>query len=61
MLDEVDCTGSESNIYDCPHNPWGQNDCKHKEDASAVCSSERIISCVYCQYTGVCDICRHSS
>ena len=36
-LDEVECTGSELLIEDCPSNPWGENDCWHFEDAGVQC------------------------
>ena len=42
-LDEVDCDGTESSIFDCQHHPWGQNDCSHNEDASVVCTSKRLV------------------
>ncbi|KAH0626624.1 hypothetical protein JD844_001708 [Phrynosoma platyrhinos] len=37
-LDEVQCTGTESAIGQCPARPWGENDCNHGEDAGVVCS-----------------------
>ncbi len=36
-LDQVSCTGSETDIADCPHNPWGSHDCSHIEDVSVRC------------------------
>ena len=36
MLDEVQCTGSERRLIDCPHVP-GPSDCLHHEDASVRC------------------------
>ena len=37
LLDEVECTGTESHIDDCLHEPWGANDCDHDEDAGVEC------------------------
>jgi deleted-in-malignant-brain-tumors protein 1 len=38
-LDEVQCDGTESSIFDCPHNPFGNHDCTEIEDASVICSN----------------------
>ncbi|XP_052557768.1 antigen WC1.1-like, partial [Tympanuchus pallidicinctus] len=37
-LDDVNCTGSESNIWACPSRVWGHHNCQHKEDAGVLCS-----------------------
>jgi hypothetical protein len=39
-LDEVKCRGSESSLWACMAPPWGQNNCKHEEDAGVRCSGE---------------------
>ena len=42
-LDDVQCTGSEESIFLCPHSPWGEHNCVHAEDASAVCTSKLAV------------------
>ncbi|XP_033114149.1 uncharacterized protein LOC117114582 [Anneissia japonica] len=37
ILDEVQCTGSESSLADCPNAGWGNNDCVRGEAAGVVC------------------------
>ena len=38
-LDDVSCSGSESNIGECGNNGWGIENCGHGEDAGVRCSS----------------------
>ena len=38
LLDDVACTGGESNLIDCSYDP-GTSDCSHGEDAGVVCVS----------------------
>jgi len=37
-LDDVQCTGSENSIFDCPHTRWGVENCQHYEDVGVTCS-----------------------
>ncbi|XP_071495979.1 uncharacterized protein, partial [Diadema antillarum] len=38
ILDDVECTGNETNIFDCVHAGLYVENCGHWEDAGAVCS-----------------------
>ena len=39
-LDNVRCLGNEMSLERCRHNGWGNHNCRHDEDASAICSSK---------------------
>ncbi|VDI61642.1 Hypothetical predicted protein [Mytilus galloprovincialis] len=39
MLDDLECTGSESRLYGCPSKPWKEHDCTHSEDVGVFCSN----------------------
>ncbi|KAL5015278.1 hypothetical protein ScPMuIL_009548 [Solemya velum] len=38
-LDNVECAGDEEKLEDCQHNPWGDHDCTHEDDAAVSCDS----------------------
>lgn len=42
FLDNVQCTGMESNLGDCQHNGWGNNNCRHYEDAGVACYNSSV-------------------
>ena len=47
-LDDVFCTGSESELLDCSNNGIGVHNCDHSQDASVRCIDLRKI---YLSYT----------
>uniref|UniRef100_A0A8C4VDD4 SRCR domain-containing protein n=1 Tax=Gopherus evgoodei TaxID=1825980 RepID=A0A8C4VDD4_9SAUR len=47
-LDDVNCSGNESELWECPSRGWGQHNCRHKEDAGThiSCSGNSETFCV---------------
>ena len=39
-LDNIQCTGTESRLDQCPHNGIGVHNCVHSEDAGIQCTSK---------------------
>ena len=38
-LDDVECDGRESSLFDCNHSGFSNDNCNHRTDAGAVCLS----------------------
>ena len=37
-LDNVTCTGDETDFVQCSHNGWGRHNCDHSQDVSISCA-----------------------
>lgn len=47
-LDQVSCIGNESNLEQCTHFEWGENNCNHTEDVSVRCFESK-----FCKFSSV--------
>ena len=50
ILDNIICTGEESTLFECGHNPLRENNCEHSEDAGVQCGGTYAYLFVYTQY-----------
>ena len=50
-LDDVQCLGTESDLFACVHNGFGNHNCEHDKDASVECSGlPTYLYVVNCKY-----------
>ncbi|XP_025096525.1 uncharacterized protein LOC112565332 [Pomacea canaliculata] len=43
LLDNVDCSGTETSLQDCPSSPWKQHDCHSFEVAGVECLATKVV------------------
>ena len=55
LLDQVQCFGNELNIFDCPRNNIGMNNCVHNQDAGVTCTARESQHCNCWTYSIYCD------
>ena len=59
-LDNIFCTGNETELQDCPSNGFGNHNCVHNEDAGVVCTSKLFVN--YFKYLiSILYVCRYLS
>ncbi|MBN3300092.1 DMBT1 protein, partial [Amia calva] len=46
ILDDVNCSGNEPSLLNCPSRPIGTNACSHYEDAGVICAEGRKVRLV---------------
>ncbi len=42
-MDHVRCTGNEAELIQCLQNDWGDNQCRHTEDAGVRCEGSMSV------------------
>ena len=48
FMDDLNCTGNETSVFDCQYSGWGNSNCEHYEDAGVRCFSFDRGNCHTC-------------
>ncbi|XP_042557287.1 deleted in malignant brain tumors 1 protein-like [Dipodomys spectabilis] len=54
LLDNIQCSGSENHLGQCPSASWSDHNCDHNEDAGVVCSANHGVSSAPTEGSNVC-------
>ena len=54
-IDEVDCDGVESSLFDCNYKGWGVKGCTHDKDVGIYCAPKSEYSPYTTYYTYICN------
>ena len=44
-INDLNCTGSEESVWECPHNGIERYSCNHRQDASVMCQGIIGVNC----------------
>ena len=53
-MDEVDCFGTESSLFECSYKGWGVKGCTHEKDVGIYCSPKSEFTCT--ELFAICNI-----
>ena len=53
-INDLNCTGNEGTIWDCPHNSLDNYTCNHYDDAAVVCQCKYLLNeFIFCHYISI--------
>ena len=55
-LDDVRCNGSETNVDQCNHTSWGQNNCNRREDIGIKCVCKFVNHIKYISFFNITNV-----
>ena len=59
-MSEIDCDGSEDNLFDCDKNGWRDGECDHDDDFGVCCDTCDLPPDVTIEVVHMHDMCSHA-